>query len=517
LKPILFRRSILKLIASAFIGLLIASAPSGYADTSRDTELAPVATSEFLKQVNRSQVWSDANYGALVDAIEGLRAHGLVPEHYHLERLKSAGLSQAARDRLATDAWMSAAAHMLYGKLDPVSVEPNWTAGKRKADFISVLDYALSSGSVSTSLEQLAPIQPGYQLLKQELSNLRIIAETPIAKVTDGAPLKPGMINPRVTEIQLRLSQMGLLETHSDTGAMDEATVSAVQALQALEGLDADGIVGPATVRALNRDPQAKIDQVRVNLERWRWLPGDLGPRHLRANIAGFEVTAYENGEPQKTHLTIVGKTYRKTPVFSGEVAYIVYNPWWETPQSLARADKLPMFQKDPGSVERLGFEVLDREGKGVSPDSINWNDITAGSFPYRLRQAPGPQNALGLVKIMFPNRHNVYLHDTPSRGLFAQRQRAFSSGCLRTQDPVGLSEWLLSQTAGWERTHIDNAVASGKETRATLAAKIPVHVLYSTAVSDGLGGVRYLDDIYDRDRPVLKGLDLRPNDPSNS
>ena len=470
-----------------------------------------MATEQFLSDTAKGDVWTGQDITALVEELERLNTHGLNPADYHLALLQSGDLSSAERDRIATDAWMSAAAHMLYGKLDPVSIEPNWTAGKRQVDFASVLSYALESGTISGSLEQFAPMQPGYALLKSELARLRDTAARPIARVSDGPALKPGMETPRVREMQARLIQLGLMEPGSNTGKMDTATVSAVETLQVLEGLEDDGVAGAATVRALNRGPDARIAQVRVNLERWRWLPADLGKRHLRANIAGFEVTAYEDGVPQATHLTIVGKTYRKTPVFSDQVEYIVFNPWWETPPSLAKADKLPMFQKDPGSVARLGFEVRDASGKTVPISSIDWNAYTASTFPYRIRQAPGPQNALGEVKIMFPNVHNVYLHDTPNRGLFAQRQRAFSSGCLRTQDPIGLSAWLLTETSGWDRAAIDKAVASGKETRATLSHKVPVHILYFTAVPDGSGGVRYLDDIYERDEVALKGLNALP------
>ncbi|MEQ9316845.1 MAG: L,D-transpeptidase family protein, partial [Henriciella sp.] len=431
------------LLPAALLFAASASVPSAFADPV-DYELAPVATEQFLGDAMSDEVWNDANYDALVSAIEGLADHGLNPLHYHLEELMAARGSAKERDWLATDAWMSAAAHMLYGKLSPTSFEPDWTAARREADLAAVLAFALDSGTVASSLDQFAPIQPSYAALKAELASLRAEAETPISRVSDGPALKSGMTGPRVAELQTRFVELGLLPSEAATGTMDAATVEAVKTFQISENLDSDGVAGAATVRALNRGPEARINQVRINMERWRWLPGDLGKRHLRANIAGFEVTAYENGEPQRTHLTIVGKTYRKTPVFSDQIEYIVFNPWWETPTSLARADKLPMFKKDPGSVDRLGFQVLDGSGKQVNASTIDWNAIPAGTMPYRLRQAPGAQNALGQVKIMFPNPHNVYLHDTPTRGLFAQRQRAFSSGCLRTQDPIGLSEWLL-------------------------------------------------------------------------
>jgi len=487
-------------------------AASARADEAADRmSLAPVVTSDFLSETPAGEVWNDANSAALITEIEALSAHGLEPAHYHLVSLKAGDLTQAERDRVATDAWMSAAAHVLSGKLNPVSLKPDWTADTRDADFATVLAYALATGTISGSLEQFAPIQPDYALLKAELARLRDHSARPIARVSEGDPLKPGMESARARQVQVRLIEMGLLEADTLSGQMDDATVSAVKALQAQEGLEEDGIISAATLRALNRDDQTRIDQIRANMERWRWLPADLGMRHVRANIAGFDVTTYEDGVPQAIRAIIVGNPKRKTPIFSDEIEYIVFNPWWETPSSIARADKLPLFQKDPGAVKRQGFEIRDSAGRVVPPSSVDWKSYTASNFPYRIRQAPGPQNALGQVKIMFPNAHNVYLHDTPNRDLFSLKQRALSSGCVRTKDPIGLAEWLLSDTEAWDRAAIDQAVATGKETRADLAEPVPVHIVYFTAVPNGCGGVRYLDDIYERDGAVLTGLDSDP------
>lgn len=489
----------------------LASVLPSQAQTAQGLRIATEVTRQFHEEAGDVLIWDDQNYNALINAIQGLDRHGLDPEHYRLSRLLALRTDRRARDRVATSAWLMAATHLGYGKLDPVSVEPDWTAINRPSDFGAVLRYALSSRRIATSLEQFAPVQPGYSLLKAELARLKLAAMEPVSNVPEGPALKAGMTGDRVTALQNRLVQLQLLPSDAATGTFDETTLVAVETWQHRAGLDADGVVGAATVRTLNRGVEDQIAQVRVNMERWRWLPADLGLRHLRANIAAFEVTAYEAGLPVRTHLTIVGKTYRKTPVFSDEIEYIVFNPWWETPTSLARSDKLPMFKKDPDAVTRLGFQILNSAGAVLDPSTINWNDYSASNFPFRIRQAPGPDNALGQVKIMFPNVHNVYLHDTPTRGLFAQRQRAFSSGCIRTQDPISLSKWLLQETPEWDEARIDAAVASGKETRATLSARVPVHILYFTVISDGAGGVRYLDDIYQRDARVLNGLAEMP------
>jgi len=264
---------------------------------------------------------------------------------------------------------------------------------------------------------------------------------------------------------------------------------------------------------ALETDPTARashaalIGQLRVNMERWRWLPHRLGPRYVIANIPGFDVVAMEQDAVRARHSTIVGKMNRETPTFSDSIEYVVFNPWWEVPDSIARADKLAQFRRDPGVISRLGYKVLDRQGNAVNPADIDWSEVSAASFPYRIRQAPGPANALGQVKIMFPNPHNVYLHDTSERSLFDADQRALSSGCIRVKDPLDLATWLLEGTPDWDRTHIDAAVASRKETRVDLLAPVPVYIVYFTAVDDSCGGVRYLTDIYERDAALLAAL----------
>lgn len=472
--------------------------------------LAPNATQKVLSQ-SSGQIWSDRQVTDLISALEGLAVHGLSPEDYHLTPLKAGNLTPAKRDELATDAWLSAATHMIYGKLDPVSVEPDWTAGKRSVDITAQFAATMRSGYIAGSLDALAPPHPEYKSLQAEYARQRQLAQTEtVTKVPEGDLIRPGAKGARVIALQARLLELGLIIAEDATGTYNPATVEAVKGFQDASGLSSDGIVGTSTVRALNRGRQGQIEQLRVNLERWRWLPDYFGKRHLRANIAAFTVTAYEDKKAVRTHLTIVGKPFRKTPVFSDSVDYIVFNPWWETPNSLARRDKLPSFRKDPSAVERLGFDVLDRSGNKVNSSTIDWNSVSAENFPYRLRQRPGEQNALGQVKIMFPNVHNVYLHDTPTRGLFAQRQRAFSSGCLRTQDPIDLSEWLLKDTPNWDRAAIDKAVDSKRETRATLSESVPVHILYMTVVVDE-AGVRYLDDLYERDAKVLANLNKPP------
>ncbi len=470
--------------------------------------LAPVAVAQFYAGRSDAPAWSDdRQFNDFIRAIEGLSDHGLTPEHYHLQALRSQSKMPEQREKLATDAWFSAAAHMVFGKLDPLTYEPNWTAARRQRDLSKHLTAALTSNSVASSLDALAPDFAEYVQLKSELARLRQQQEVAIRVIPEGPALKFGMTGARVEALQARLRQLDLMPAAAVSGIYDQATLHAVRVFQDAAGLDGDGIVGPVTLTSLNRDVQGKINQISINLERWRWLPESLGRRHVRVNIADFSVALYNQEQRERTHLSIIGQRYRKTPVFSDQIEYVILNPWWETPDSLARKDKLPMFQQDPTAVERLGFQVLDRSGQLVPPNSVDWALLSVNNFPYRIRQAPGPLNALGQIKIMFPNKHNVYLHDTPTRGLFTERQRAFSSGCIRVQNPVDLAAWLFQETPGWDKARFDAAISTGKETRVNLKSPIPVHILYFTVSVDSSGTARYLDDIYQRDQLVLRSL----------
>ena len=274
-----------------------------------------------------------------------------------------------------------------------------------------------------------------------------------------------------------------------------------------------DELVRQRTALAMESDedlqkPLAeRAGQLIVNLERWRWLPHDLGQRHVMANIASFQVTSSKDGIDEEVRAAIFGKLTRETPAFSDNIEYVIFNPWWEVPDSIARHDKLAQFRTDPGSIARLGYKILDRQGNAIAAADIDWSTVSSSNFPYRIRQAPGPSNALGHVKIMFPNAHNVYLHDTPERGLFDQNSRAFSSGCVRVQDPLGLAAWLLEDAPEWDKARIATVVASGRETRADLASPVPVHIVYFTVVGDTCESVQYLDDIYARAPAILNAM----------
>lgn len=448
----------------------------------------------------------------LLEAIADADTHGLNPQDYHLDALREAfgARKDIALEILATDAFFRLGAHLLGGKLNPTSLEPDWTAMRRERDLVAVLDRALATGSIKSALTVLEPNAPSYRVLKSHLASYRARHEgggwQPIPQ---GPSLKLGDSGPRVAALRRRLHAGELLSAHPPE-RMDEFDIeveTAVARFQRRIGIEPDGVVGPVTLKNLNVSAEQRIQQIRANLERWRWLSEDLGERHIRVNIADFSLEARNQRKVERVHNVIVGRVYRKTPVFSDAIRYVVLNPWWDTPPRLARQDKLPAFQANPESVKALGFVVLDKSGEPVDPDSIRWTDYSAATFPYRLRQRPGPENALGQVKIMFPNKHNVYLHDTPTRDLFAKPDRALSSGCVRVGDVISLTEWILQETPGWPRDRIDAGIATGKERRVNLESPLPVHILYMTAVVGADESIRFVNDVYDRDARLIAAL----------
>tara|TARA_R110000868_G_scaffold2384_5_gene17678 strand:- start:39539 stop:41182 length:1644 start_codon:yes stop_codon:yes gene_type:complete len=485
----------------------------------------------------------------LVTSIRASASHGLNPQDYHLAELEAVDSFQPdpAIDDLATTAYLNLATHLLAGRLDPVTFEPAWVAPRRTRDMPAYLRLAMSDNQVAASLDALAPQEAGYRALRDALPRYEAFAAAggwPL--IDEGPELVPGDHGPRIAQLRARLEATGELaaqrgagdapetETETegltpealDTGpdAEDPAIIplpdpelydaglrAAVEAFQLGTRLEVDGRVGSLTLRELNVTASYRVSQIRANLERWRWLPQDMGRRHIRVNIPDFSLEARNDGVVERKHDVIVGLTYRPTPVFSASMRYVVVNPWWETPPSIAVRNELPLFRSDPDAVARLGFQILDREGNVVDPAGIDWNTVPARNFPYRLRQAPGPLNALGEVKLIFPNPHNVYLHDTSNRELFAHNRRSFSSGCIRLRDPLELTDWVLAETPELTPARLREIAAGETETPLALAAPIPVYVLYLTAVPDPSTGMRFVADLYQRDDELILALEAAP------
>jgi murein L,D-transpeptidase YcbB/YkuD len=313
------------------------------------------------------------------------------------------------------------------------------------------------------------------------------------------------MSDARVPALRARLAATGDLDP-ATTGAADDvydgATVEGVRRFQARHGLEQDGTIGPATTAALNVPVETRIEQMRVNLERARWVLGDLGDDFLVVNVAGFRLYLVRRNEIVWTTRVQVGQPYRRTPIFVATLSYLVFNPTWTVPPTILRRDILPAVRNDVGYLASRNIDVIDDSGMVVDATTIDWSSST---LPFRFVQRPGPNNALGRVKFMFPNEHSVYLHDTPSRDLFDRESRAFSSGCIRVEDPLELARLLLRR--GWDEERIDAMVRAGRTETVLLDDPITVLLLYWTAEADAGGRVVFHSDVYTRDAEVSSAL----------
>lgn len=465
-----------------------------------------------------------ASAAELLVAITAVADEGLVPEQYHLKALRALASILAAKpsptlaadlDLLLSDAFLLLGSHLLNGRVNPQTGEPLEGVAVNQEELLDALNRVVTGDDeVQTVLEELLPHQAGYRDLRAALGAYRLLADQGGWPMLPGGPnLRLGDSDHRVAALRLRLSYTGDLEEAATQGdKFDDALLASVLAFQQRHGLNPDGVVGPKTLAALNVPAAERVRQIELNLERWRWMPGDLGRRHLLVNNAAFKLALLENDEEILTMRVVVGTPYRRTPDFSGLITYLVLNPYWEIPPSITVQDILPEVRQDPAYLEQLGIRVIQgwgAEARIIDPTSINWQRLRpeAASFPYRLRQDPGPVNALGRIKFMFPNVHNVYLHDTPARELFSRVTRTFSSGCIRLEKPLELAGLLLPGTPLETVEGLEEALREGITHTAHLPEPLPVHLVYRTAWVEPNGSVQFRDDIYGRDKLLASAL----------
>lgn len=476
---------------------------------------------EFYLERNFQPAWHGSDTRptpqalALVEMIGRIGSEGLMPRDYHHKRLQQMASASpqdlVEYDLLLSDALANLSRHLLMGKVNPENISPDWKATPRQRDLVEVMEKLTSERDVVSRLQQLRPQQVRYVRLLALLEQLdQRVAAGGWRSLERSPAIKPGNSDARVAEIRERLRFWGDLAPGApgtvDARLYDGDLQTAVRHFQTRHGLDVDGIIGAGTLDALNVTPAMRRQQVVTNLERWRWLADDLGEKHVLVNIAGFELKVIDNNKTVLRKPVIVGRDYRRTPVFSDRIRYLVFNPTWTVPHKLAIKDKLPDIKADPAYLTRLGFTVFDQQQNRVDPAQVDWSKVTERGFAYRLVQGPGPLNALGQVKFMFPNQYDVYLHDTPSRELFSKSGRAFSSGCVRVAEPLDLAALLL-QDSGFTRAQIDAIVAKGELRTVFLKKPIPVHIEYWTAWIDSDNQVNFRNDIYERDPPLAAAL----------
>jgi murein L,D-transpeptidase YcbB/YkuD len=455
-------------------------------------------------------------------AIVEIENDGLTPRDYHLaaidslleERSSSPSVTaDADLQILLSDAMAAMADHVRYGKVDPASLDASWNVDNRiaAAPVETLLEQMAGTGSPRDFLEAQKPNHFIYVGLRSALQRYRdLAARGGWPAVPTGPTVKPGASDPRVPVVRQRLAATGelaaLLANGSDV--LDEPLSQAVKAFQERHRLTADGAVGKTTVDAMNVPVKVRIDQVRANLERIRWVVGGLRDSFVLVNLPAFKVYVIRDTKNVWETRTMIGKEARQTPSFRADLRYIVFNPDWTVPPTILREDVLKPMAQGSNAIKRKGLTILDRQGNPVDPAKIDWKKASASSFPYTLRQAPGANNALGRVKFMFPNEHSIFLHDTPSRELFASDLRTFSSGCIRVEKPLDLAAVLLESQDGWTPARIQQVVASGGTETVYLEQPLPVVIVYWTVSVGASGELRFARDVYHRDAPLIRALD---------
>jgi murein L,D-transpeptidase YcbB/YkuD len=466
----------------------------------------------------------------LLDVMNGAPAEGLDPAAYDLAPVAALRTERShnpfKRDSLKaqdateldirlTTAFLKYARHLVAGRVDPGEVDPHWfSSTAHQVDLVNLLRQALESGRIQDTLQSLVPQHPEYAALKQALARYReIAAHGGWPALPEKLALRKGSRDPQVATLRGRLAAEGDLQAAAagDQALYDAAVAEGVRRFEKRHGLKEDGILDRETIAAMNVPADARIAQLELNMERWRWLPEKLGDRHILVNIPTFELTVFDGGNPTLRMRVVTGKADSPTPIFSDEMTEVVFNPYWNIPRSILRNETLPAILRDPGYLERNNLEVV-HAGKVVSPSSIDWSD---DDFHYQLRQRPGAKNSLGLVKFLFPNQFDVYLHDTPADSLFARNERDFSHGCVRVEKPEELAEYVLKDQSAWTRDKIVAAMHSGREQHVALKRPIPVYILYETARADRDGTVYFLDDVYGHDVTQARLLPHAPAPPA--
>jgi murein L,D-transpeptidase YcbB/YkuD len=403
--------------------------------------------------------------------------------------------------------------HLHGGKVDPVKLSTQWTyppRPPRTPDARELLVRALDTGRIVETFIEVRPQHVWYRRGREQLREYRrIAANGGWPELPEGPALKPGVTDPRVPVLRRRLEVTGDLGVArvTEPDLFDPSLELAVKRFQARHGMTPDGAVGAATRAAMNVPVGARIDQLRVNLERGRWVLHEIKGEFVLVDVAGFDVAYFRDNEPIWTSKVVVGRPYRETPVFKSEITYVVLNPTWTIPPGILAKDTLPAIKRDPGYLARHRIRVIDGNGQEVSPSSVDWSRYR-NSVPYQLRQDPGPDNSLGLVKIMFPNPYLVYLHDSPAKSLYDRDERAFSSGCIRVARPFELTELLLNDPVQWNAEAIESVIKSGQTRTVNLAKPVPVLILYWTAQPTPDGQIMFRNDVYGRDASTLAALD---------
>ena len=460
----------------------------------------------------------------LLDYIRQVERHGLNPTEYHLTLIekyigeiipfKPMDTEDMMKlDVLLTDAFMFLGLHLYYGRVDSEKEGESWKIQRKDPElqFNLKLEEALAYGNIANALNLLAPRYQAYWMMKENLAFFLSIANEPWPAILTDTIVKPGESSQIIPKIRKRLIKLQYPLSDSTSAKYDIDFETQLKLYQGDWGLNTDGAIGKGTLQALNTKPIKLINQLKVNMERFRWHPLKVTAKYIMVNIANYRLFMIEGADTLISMRVVVGKEYRETPVFNARMTYLVFSPTWTVPPTILKNDVIPELKKGPGYLTKKNMKILRFNGTEIAYNDINWKNISKNNFPYMVRQSPGPGNALGKVKFMFPNSNNIYIHDTPTKGTFARDDRAVSSGCIRIEKPVELAELLLSDLPEWTLVQIRNAMEQKKEQTVRLKTPVDVVLLYLTAWADGNGRVQFRKDIYGRDEMVLNALNQKP------
>ncbi|NTU92683.1 MAG: L,D-transpeptidase family protein [Chlorobiaceae bacterium] len=521
----------------------------------------------FYAALGNRPAWTNRQAVArLIEVIEDSANDGLVVSDYHLDEIRNYYTNppaspdlMARADILMTDAVFTLMSHMRSGKVYARSIESDWNIAPPLPgqDYDRTLMSAVMGSKFPEIIQSLRPASSEYSQLRKGLIRMREIAAAGGWESVPSGPAidKVGVADQRIPAIRRRLEVTGDVarlpvvqeaaaqkeeeKEHKEpskrrTGKKDDTSsgadslaiadtlrsipvnpdelytaelFEAVVAFQKRHGLNPDGVIGNETIKAMNVPVGQRIDQIRINLERYRWFLNSRGANYVMVNIPGFSVELVQNGLRRWNSRVIVGTPDNKTPVFRAEMQYIIVNPQWVIPPGILTKEAIPAIIRDRSYLQRKRLAVVDENGQRLSPASVDWSSYSGGSFPYRLVQASGDDGSLGRIKFMLPNKFMVYMHDTPSKDLFGRSRRAFSHGCVRVENPIDLAEVVLQDSVKWNRKKIQAAIDARKTRSIDLPRNFPVYIMYQTAFSEG-DQLQLRPDVYDRDSRLLKVLD---------
>jgi murein L,D-transpeptidase YcbB/YkuD len=510
------------LIGAAALGLVGATscgavdAPSAFAQAVAEAAAGDKALSEFYKATGYAPVWTDAadadRRAAFLTALAGADVQGLPAARYDrdglIARLQSAATE---RDRARLDVEMSRdflqyARDLQTGILVPSEVDDSMVRVVPRRDPLQTMQGFVAADP-ATYLAGLPPQAPEYnELLKAKLTLEHLAATDAWGPQVQAKVLKAGQTGPAVVQLRDRLIAMGYLAPTA-TATYDDAITSAVMRFQGDHGLTPDGSAAAGTLAEVNMQPADRLKSVIVALERWRWINMDLGARHVWVNLADFSAEIVDNDKVTFETPAVIGQNLKdhRSPEFSDSMEFMVLNPTWNVPRSIVTKEYLPALQQNPNAAGQL--ELIDASGHAVDRASVDFTQYDANTFPFELKQPPSDGNALGLVKFMFPNKYNIYLHDTPSKSLFKRESRAFSHGCIRLGEPFNFAYTLLARQSDNPQATFKAALDKRVENTLNLAQPVPVHLVYFTAIPTATGEMTYRRDVYGRDAEIFAAL----------